>query len=109
MEGFLLDNLGLLITGVLLFIGSFFCWTTINQGNIGVVTMFGKYRRILTPGLNFKIPLLEVVSRTISAQNQTLELKFEAITKDQARVGFKSMVVYKVKDVEEDTIKNVAF
>ena len=31
---------------------------TINQGTIGVVTMFGKYRRVLPAGLNFKIPLL---------------------------------------------------
>ena len=29
---------------------------TVNQGYIAVITMFGKYRRILRPGLNFKIP-----------------------------------------------------
>ena len=27
---------------------------TVNQGTIAVVTLFGKYRRILRPGLNFK-------------------------------------------------------
>ena len=40
---------------VLVFFG---CFVTVNQGFIGVVTMFGKYRRVLRPGLNFKIPFL---------------------------------------------------
>ncbi|MFX7167386.1 SPFH domain-containing protein, partial [Acinetobacter baumannii] len=34
---------------------------TVNQGTIAVITLFGKYRRILRPGLNFKIPVLEQV------------------------------------------------
>ncbi len=34
---------------------------TVNQGFVGVVTMFGKYRRAARPGLNFKIPFLEQV------------------------------------------------
>ena len=36
---------------LIIFFGSFF---TINQGYIGVITMFGKYRRIVRPGLNKK-------------------------------------------------------
>ena len=28
---------------------------TVQQGTVAVVTMFGKYRRMLQPGLNFKI------------------------------------------------------
>ncbi len=31
---------------------------TVNQGYVGVITMFGKYRRPARPGLNFKIPFL---------------------------------------------------
>ena len=34
---------------------------TVNQATIAVVTMFGKYQRILRPGLNFKIPILEQI------------------------------------------------
>ena len=33
------------------------CFTTVQQGTISVITMFGKYRRILPPGLNFRIPI----------------------------------------------------
>ena len=35
---------------------------TVQQGTVTVLTMFGKYRRILYPGLNFKIPFLEFSS-----------------------------------------------
>ncbi len=82
---------------------------TINQGTIGVVTMFGKYRRILLPGLNFIIPFIEQISRRVSIQNRSVELEFQAVTADQANVYFKSMLLYSVQNEQEDTIKKVAF
>lgn len=82
---------------------------TINQGYIGVITMFGKYRRVSRPGLNFKIPILESVFRKVSIQNRSVELEFQAVTSDQANVYFKSMLLYSVKDADEETVKNVAF
>lgn len=84
-------------------------FTTVNQGTISVVTMFGKYRRIMYPGLNFKIPFFEVIMRRVSIQNQSIELQFQAITADQANVNFKAMLLYSVIDQTEETIKNVAF
>ena len=54
-----LSNYWWIIVGLIILFGSFF---TINQGYIGVITMFGKYRRIVRPGLNMKIPILEKVS-----------------------------------------------
>ena len=91
---------------VLAFLG---CFVTINQGTIGVVTMFGKYRRIMLPGLNFKLPFLEQIYKKISIQNRSVELEFQAVTVDQANVYFKSMLLYSVINIEEQTIKNVAF
>jgi regulator of protease activity HflC (stomatin/prohibitin superfamily) len=82
---------------------------TVNQGTISVVTMFGKYRRILRPGLNFKIPFLEQVFRKVSIQNRSVELEFQAVTQDQANVYFKAMLLYSVQNAEEETIKRVAF
>ena len=82
---------------------------TVNQGSIAVITLFGKYRRILLPGLNFKIPVIERVYKTISIQNRSVELEFQAVTLDQANVYFKSMLLYSVLNQEEQTIKNVAF
>ena len=82
---------------------------TVTQGSIAVITLFGKYQRILRPGLNFKIPLIERVYRTISIQNRSVELEFQAVTIDQANVYFKSMLLYAVQNADEETIKKVAF
>src|SRR6516225_12011728 len=82
---------------------------TVNQGYINVITMFGKYRRVLRPGLNFKIPWFEQVYKRISVQNRSVELEFQAVTADQANVYFKSMLLYAVQNEEEETIKKVAF
>src|SRR3954470_23275345 len=82
---------------------------TVSQGYIDVITMFGKYRRILQPGLNFKIPLLEQIQKRISIQNRSVEMEFQAVTADQANVYFKNMLLYAVQNAEEETIKKVAF
>ena len=91
---------------IIIFFSSFF---TINQGYIGIITMFGKYQRIVLPGLRMKLPLLESVFKKISYQNRSVELEFQAITGDQANVYFKSMLLYSVQDQEEETLKKVAF
>lgn len=82
---------------------------TVNQGTIAVITMFGKYQRVLSPGLRFKIPLLEKIFRRVSIQNRLVELEFQAVTSDQANVYFKSMLLYAVQNADEETIKKVAF
>src|ERR1700677_534058 len=98
------------IVVLLLLLGLLFsCWVSVNQGYVYVVTLFGKYRRILRPGLNFKIPLLEQVYKKISIQNRSVELEFQAVTSDQANVYFKSMLLYAVQNADEETVKRVAF
>jgi regulator of protease activity HflC (stomatin/prohibitin superfamily) len=82
---------------------------TVQQGTVAVITMFGKYKRILHPGLRFKIPFIEQVYKRISIQNQSIEMEFQAVTIDQANVYFKSMLLYSVMDENEETIKKVAF
>jgi len=82
---------------------------TVRQGTVAVITMFGKYQRVLLPGLNFKIPFLEQVFKTISIQNRSIELGFQATTIDQANVHFTSMLLYAVLSNNEETIKAVAF
>ena len=91
---------------VLILVSSFI---TVQQGTIAVMTVFGKYRRILSPGLNLRIPIIEKVEKRISIQNRALEMEFQAITQDQANVYFKAMLVYSVLNADEETIKNVAF
>jgi regulator of protease activity HflC (stomatin/prohibitin superfamily) len=84
-------------------------FVTVQQGYIAIVTVFGKYRRILAPGLNFKIPFIETIYRRVTVQNRSVELEFQAITQDQANVNFKAMLLFAVMDQQEETIKSVAF
>ncbi|MFM8254994.1 MAG: SPFH domain-containing protein [Bacteroidota bacterium] len=99
------ENWYILVLLIIFFSGLF----TVNQGYVGVITMFGKYRRIVRPGLNIKIPVLEVIYKRVSVQNRSVELEFQAVTQDQANVYFKSMLLYAVQNAEEETIKKVAF
>ena len=102
---FITSNWWILLIIVILFLGL----KTVNQGTIGVVTVFGKYRRILRPGLNLLIPFIEQIYRKVSVQNRSIELEFQAVTADQANVYFKSMLLYAVQNDSEETIKKVAF
>ena len=86
-----------------------FSLVTVNQGTVAIITLFGKYKRILLPGLRFKIPLIERIYRRVSIQNQSIELEFQAVTIDQANVYFKSMILYSVQNSDEETMKKVAF
>ena len=105
MPGFIVNYWWLILLLVILFSGA----VTVNQGFINLITMFGKYRRILRPGLSWKIPFLEVVAKRISIQNRSEELEFQAVTADQANVYFKSMLLYAVQNADEATIMRVAF
>lgn len=95
----------IIIIVFLLFLGL----KTVNQGTIAVVTVFGRYKRVLQPGLRLLIPFIEQIYRRISIQNRSVELEFQAVTADQANVYFKSMLLYAVQNADEETIKRVAF
>ncbi len=104
MEQYVLPIIGFIVLVIILS-----GLVTVQQGTMAVITMFGKYRRVLFPGLNFKIPFFEVVFKKISIQNRSVELEFQAVTVDQANVYFKSMLLYSVFNQDEENIKNVAF
>ena len=94
------------VLGVALF---FMTFKTVNQGTIAVVTVFGKYQRLLRPGLNFLIPFIEQIFKTVSIQNRSIEIEFQAITQDQANVHFKALILYSVMDEAEENVKKAAF
>jgi regulator of protease activity HflC (stomatin/prohibitin superfamily) len=99
----------LYIAGLLVLMTFFGFFVTVKQGTMVVITIFGKFRRTLSPGLSLKIPFIERVHSRVSIQNQSTELEFQATTQDQANVFFKAMLLYAVLDSTEETIKNVAF
>lgn len=105
MQELLISYWWVLAVIVILFLGL----KTINQGTIGVVTVFGKYKRVLKPGLRLLIPFIEQIYKKISIQNRSVEMEFQAVTADQANVYFKNMLLYSVQNAEEETVKRVAF
>lgn len=94
------------IPAVILLAGSI---SVIKQGHVGVAVLFGRYSRLLRPGLNFRIPFVERVFRSVSLQLRSAELEFQAITGDQANVNFKALIIYTVADGIEETIMKAAF
>ena len=91
---------------VILLVGSI---SIIKQGHVGVAVLFGKYSRLLRPGLNFRVPFVERVFRSVSLQLRSAELEFQAITGDQANVNFKALIIYTVANGQEETILKAAF
>jgi len=90
----------LLIIGVVVVIfalgvvfGSIF---TVEQAHAGVVQRLGKFLRVASPGLNFKLPYLDTVVANISLQVQQLDVKVETKTKDNVFVQIPIAVQYKV-------------
>jgi regulator of protease activity HflC (stomatin/prohibitin superfamily) len=97
-----------LVLVVLLLYVAWSMFRSVPQATVGVVTVFGKYRRIMREGLNIKLPW-EKVAYQLSLQNRALQLEFQAITQDQANVKFATMVLYAVAASEEEAIKKAVF
>lgn len=105
----LLSWLPIIITTIIFIFLLLIAAFTIKQNTVGVITRFGKFNSIRRTGLNFKLPFIDTIYRIISLQNMTENLKFQAITIDQANVHFNVMLLYSVLNSEDETIKNVAF
>jgi len=76
-----------------IFFGSFF---TIQTAHAGIIQRLGKFSRIAAPGLNFKIPFVESLVRTLSLQVLQLDVKVETKTKDNVFVQIPIAVQYRV-------------
>jgi membrane protease subunit HflK len=53
----------LIVLALLLFQGVYSCFYTIEPGEVGIVLRFGQYTRTTHPGLHFKIPYLEDLTK----------------------------------------------
>jgi len=72
----------------------------IKQYNNGILLRMGKFKRVVKPGVVFKIPFLDkievqtVVTTTLSVPTQSV------ITQDEKQLVVKAVVKYKIVDVE---------
>ncbi len=69
----------------------------VKQQTMAVVELFGKFQRIASPGLNFKIPFIEQISGRVSLRVQQLDVIVETKTKDDVFVHLKISVQFQIQ------------
>lgn len=89
--------------GILLF--RIFC--TVPEGHVGVVTLFGKFKHTLPPGLNVTTPWKSVSK--LSIQARAVDLEFQAITLDQANVHFNCTLLFSVAGGDSISVHRATF
>lgn len=77
---------------IILFSGLF----TVKQQTAAIVQRFGKFHSIKAAGLQFKIPLIDMVAGRLSLKIQQLDVIVETKTKDDVFVKLKVSVQFKV-------------
>jgi regulator of protease activity HflC (stomatin/prohibitin superfamily) len=81
---------------------------TVEQQERAIVERFGKFVRVVGPGLHQKTPFAERVTDRLSLQVEQLNLEIETKTKDNVFVHVKIAIQYKVGDSDEQ-VKNACY
>jgi regulator of protease activity HflC (stomatin/prohibitin superfamily) len=72
---------------------------TVPQGYAWTVERFGRYTRILQPGLNLVVPFIDRIGRKINVMEQVIDVpEQEVITKDNATVTVDGLAFFQVFD-----------
>jgi regulator of protease activity HflC (stomatin/prohibitin superfamily) len=72
---------------------------TVPQGYNWTVERFGRYTRILRPGLNLVVPFIDRIGREMNVMEQVLDVpEQEVITKDNASVTVDGIAFFQVFD-----------
>lgn len=79
----------------------------VPQQNVYLVELFGRYSRMLTPGLNFIIPLIEQVAHKQSMRTRQLDVDVETKTNDNVFVVVRVSVQYRVSN--EQSVYNAFY
>jgi regulator of protease activity HflC (stomatin/prohibitin superfamily) len=74
---------------------------TVPQGQVWPVERFGRFTRLLHPGLNILTPFVERVAHKMNVQEIVLDIPEQAvITRDNAAVAVDGIMYYRVLDAE---------
>ena len=65
-----------IIIGVVAFILIYSTFFTVSPEEVGVILRFGKFDRIVSPGLNFKLPMIEEVQKVPINRQKKMEFGF---------------------------------
>lgn len=77
-----------------LFLCIFFTVFIIPQQTVVIIERFGKFQRVATAGLNFKIPLIDSIAGAVNLRVQQLDVMIETKTQDNVFVHIMVSVQY---------------
>lgn len=76
----------------------------VGEGEVAVITRFGKISQIKEPGWSLKIPWIESHQATFSSKVQVTTIEADAATKDQQAVKIKLNVQYRLDTTKADEL-----
>lgn len=74
----------------------FACAFTVKQQTAAILQRLGKFHSVKSPGLHFKIPIIDKVAGRVNLKIQQLDVLVETKTKDDVFVKLKVSVQYKI-------------
>lgn len=85
-----------LIAGAVVFISSI---RIVKSGQVKLVERLGKYKKTMHSGLNFKIPIIDNISATVTTKEVTFDTPpASVITKDNVSLMIDTVIFYNIED-----------
>jgi regulator of protease activity HflC (stomatin/prohibitin superfamily) len=87
----------IIILGVIILFIIFSGIKIVNQQTVMIVETLGKFSRVLRPGLNIIIPIIQKVRSTVSLFGQNYDFQILAITSDKVTITLDTTLIYHIK------------
>lgn len=91
---------------VIIIVGLALSIRIVRTQEVGIVEFLGKYNRILTPGLNFIIPVIERVVVKVALRTQSLKMGVDSVSRDNVKIRIGLDVLFFVKEEQESVYKS---
>lgn len=79
-----------------LFIPLLISFRTIKQNHVAIVERFGKFTRVIGPGLRFLIPYIEKIAADIDLAMQNMTFELETVSNDKVIVRLKANLIFSI-------------
>jgi len=72
------------------------CCTTVETGSVKIMERCGRFNGIMTPGLNFMVPCIDIPTNPLSMRLQQIEVACETKTKDNVFTQMKVSIQFQI-------------